>query len=651
MLYTSISSVSKTYPVNPNIINVKNNNYSNLTGNGITDDTAALKSLISQILANDWYRTYVLYFPDGEYILSDSIQWRTPTGTWCCGMWLQGQSEKNTVIRLKANSLGFNTPNAPKPLIETGSRENNTPKGIGNKGFFHKLFDFTIKISNGNSGAIAVDWLGSNESCVKNVSIIYEDLSANTIAINCKGENGPALFENTKIYNRGIGIQIEDDYHSCTFNKIYLESQQIGIKILSHQAVFIEKIETSNVAQPINANKAFLTIDTGRFMPEEGITFSSAKKLTTSSSSGQPIVFSSASAQTFSQNAIEMGGYPGQIYIRNLTTSGYANAFANPPLGQFVSGGIVQNYSSITEVNLFPNTSIFPNNFFRKEVPEFTNYNHSDWAIASIYVPFNYTANDSNGNTNSIQAAFDSGKPVVAIFAHIPGSAQIFVNRTLVIPPHVKAILGFGSIIEMQGSGDPVFKVVDGTEPLHLQQVHFNYIVHQSNRELRLSNTNGDIVNAAPSSGSLGDLVFEDLCGRFIGSTPQKVFGIQWNPEGSADPRSVFTGGSVFIIGTKTEGNQPFLKLVDVSSAYFCGVWVYGFGNCYGAMIESIDSDVDVMFTGVTAGLTNYPVVISETRRNQTKTLPLSSAPIRYGSNPTARFRSISEFLWKWDEV
>ena len=78
-------------------------------GDGVTDDTAAIQKAFKEI-GHGHMRS--LYFPDGTYLVSDTILF----AEW---IFVQGQSRKLTILKLKDACAGFTDPAKPKPVVCT----------------------------------------------------------------------------------------------------------------------------------------------------------------------------------------------------------------------------------------------------------------------------------------------------------------------------------------------------------------------------------------------------------------------------------------------------------------------------------------------------------------------------------------------------
>lgn len=112
-----------------------------LKGDGVSDDTQALKKAIEQ------YR--VIYFPQGEYLLSNTIKLRDDTV-------LIGMNPISTKLILKDNAEKFTGFGKCRPFIESGLK-NNTILGIG------------IETGGRNPRACGLKWICQEEGYINDV--------------------------------------------------------------------------------------------------------------------------------------------------------------------------------------------------------------------------------------------------------------------------------------------------------------------------------------------------------------------------------------------------------------------------------------------------------------------------------------------------
>lgn len=114
-------------------------------GDGVTDDTAAIKRAIEK------HRT--IYFPSGHYVVTDTIVLKPDTV-------LIGLSPTATQIDLPDSTPGFQGPGSPKALLETPHGGTNIVTGIG-------LYTNGI-----NSRAVGAKWMAGKDSLMDDVRFL-----------------------------------------------------------------------------------------------------------------------------------------------------------------------------------------------------------------------------------------------------------------------------------------------------------------------------------------------------------------------------------------------------------------------------------------------------------------------------------------------
>jgi sugar lactone lactonase YvrE len=114
-------------------------------GDGVTDDTAAIKKAIAE------HRT--IYFPSGHYIVTDTIVLKPDTV-------LIGLNPSTTQIDLPDSTAAFQGPGSPKPLLETPRGGTNIVTGIG-------LYTNGI-----NSRAVGAKWMAGADSLMDDVRFL-----------------------------------------------------------------------------------------------------------------------------------------------------------------------------------------------------------------------------------------------------------------------------------------------------------------------------------------------------------------------------------------------------------------------------------------------------------------------------------------------
>jgi len=116
-----------------------------VTGDGVTDDTAALRKAIAEHNA--------IYFPSGRYLVTDTIELRPDTI-------LIGLHPSTTRIFLADKTPAFQGVGSPKPLLEAPKGGANVVTGIG-------LYTNGI-----NPRAVALKWMAGKDSMVNDVRFL-----------------------------------------------------------------------------------------------------------------------------------------------------------------------------------------------------------------------------------------------------------------------------------------------------------------------------------------------------------------------------------------------------------------------------------------------------------------------------------------------
>lgn len=152
-------------------------------GDGRTDDTEALRDVWT--LLKDRYKAkdpfdrenhLYVYFPNGTYRVTDSIIYRGATvgafpkwdGTWDMNrVHVMGETERGTVIRLDDGASGFADPSKTRPILTVQHPDtvfNNVPGS-------NWIRNLTIDAGAGNPGAVGLDWQGANNTDLRDLTV------------------------------------------------------------------------------------------------------------------------------------------------------------------------------------------------------------------------------------------------------------------------------------------------------------------------------------------------------------------------------------------------------------------------------------------------------------------------------------------------
>ena len=355
--------------------------------------------------------------------------------------WLrfQGQNQGNTILKLKDRAPGFTNPNCSinidereprqrcKAVLYAASEISGDSTGAGEDAYDTDIQDLTIDTGRGNAGTVGLHWIGSNRAAVRNVTVRSGDGQGRAgvdLKSGSSGDGGgPALLKNLTVegFDYGItsGFNLEVGY---TFEHITLRNQRIAGFLNQNLSAWIRDLRSQNtVPAVINRNTGAMTLLDSRLAGG-----------------------SRANSAILNQGEKRAG----QLFVRNVVVSGYAGAIRQG-VGTGPRAGAIVARSSRVDEYAFPGVkSLFDSRRVSmdlpiQETPEYHNNDFSQWAIVTEY---GAKPDDDADDSAGIQAALDSGKPVV----FFPFGAYR-IARTLHIPGSVRLIEGTNS----QLSGAP----------------------------------------------------------------------------------------------------------------------------------------------------------------------------------------------------
>ncbi|MDO9352661.1 MAG: glycosyl hydrolase family 28-related protein, partial [Solirubrobacteraceae bacterium] len=230
------SPIATTFPADAGAINVK---AYGAVGDGVNDDTAAIRAAIRASNENfgmAWWRNRIIFFPEGTYLISDTLDKKSASGAYLSGMVLVGASRSKTIIRLKPNTPAYADRANPKAMIFTSSTlltssptaggKDYAGKGEGNDAYANYVEAMTIDVGSGNPGAIAVDYLANNMGALRDLAITAPSGSgAIAIAMDRKWP-GPALISNVVVSGFDVGVSVSGTEYGITFDMVVLKGQR-----------------------------------------------------------------------------------------------------------------------------------------------------------------------------------------------------------------------------------------------------------------------------------------------------------------------------------------------------------------------------------------------------------------------------------------
>jgi hypothetical protein len=533
-------------------------------GDGVTDDTAAIQKALNDKKSGNYTKPKIIYFPEGTYLVSDTLQF-PEQGQKCCTT-LQGQGQGNTIIKLKENSPGFNNTWKPKALIRTSQ---------GNIAFRYYLRDLSVRVSPNNSGAIAIDYISNNRGAIENVQIVSEDGKGKIGIALTREWPGPALIKNVMIEGFDYGIRSRHPEYSMTLEQIVLKNQNVAGIDNNNNTLAIRDLQSTNSVPVIRNQK-------------QGLIILLDGKL----DGGVPGI-----------SAIENQG-DSYLYLRNTEATGYDSLIKND--NQTVAGLTQKEYFSDPTTQLFasPARSL---NLPVKETPDFHDNNLSNWANVKDYP--------------SVQAALDSGESTI----YFP-QGNYSLSGNLVIPPTVQKIVGFESFINLNQNLEAVLQVKNHRQPLIIEGLLAKGVTiqHLSANPLVIQHSKGILLENSPKSG---ELFLEDVQIHLNLEYPQNVWARQLNAESLQKPATkiVNRGGKYWIFGLKTEGKGTVIETTNKGQTELLGNLVYPvkkFGKEdreQAAFINNESNHSLIYSISVNGKDRNYPIQIKEVRAGKTK--------------------------------
>lgn len=538
-------------------------------GDGVTDDTAAIRALIQQ-LRPQWRDYYglpaLIYFPPGTYLIRDTLSW-----VGCC-LALQGAGTGQTTIRLADNTTGFTNPAAPKAVIQTDD---------GNMSFRQYIQDITIDVGNGNRGAVAIDYITSNTGALRDLIVRSGDGQGLIGIAMTRQWPGPGLLKDIHISGFGVGIDVGTAEYGMVLQGITLTGMSIAGIRNNTNTLAIRNLTTEMSAPAIisrNAGSSIILLDS------------------TLRSGGAGV------------SALEVEG---DLYARNVTTSGYRSVIATN--GTVVPGTNVTEYVRGQRLRLDPTSLDRMLNLPIRDVPAFDNNDLASWG--------RFQADYNSGAAVRALTTLFSNPAYTTIYFRT--GASIWGNSRLVVPSHVRRIVGFMHQLNNWDGVGLVLEVNDNSsEPLIIEGVNAR-IVHRGTRPVVIRDT----PSSYTAEAGAGNVFFENVVMEKIHFQPgQRVWAWQFNTEHMGDPAMIVNNGAnVWMIGVKTEMSATVAETIGGGRTEIYGTLVYPACSpmpANRAMFVNSESHLTlIMSFSNYAGCTFYPVIVRETRGGVTREL------------------------------
>ena len=548
-------------------------------GDGVTDDTAAIQSALSDGRSNateDYYGLpKALYFPPGTYLVHNTLQWNG-----CC-VTLQGSGSSSSIIRLAPDSSGFNNTASPKPVILTPQ---------GNESFRQSVWDIGLTIGSGNPGATALSYVSNNVGSIHDVLIKSEDGKGHAGIDLTRLWAGPLMIRNTEVQGFDVGIDLKNAEYSVTMEGITVQNQNIAGIRNSNQSISLRGFTSVNQVPALTNTGGFVVLLNGTL------------------SGGAATV---PAIQTNST-----------MFLREVASTGYeATLQDSSTANTILTKGTIVHQLVGTPSTLTGTINTIGLNLPIVETPSFTSSSLTDWAV---FTPKWY------GDTSGLQALLNSGKHTV----YFPFGQYFSSNETdVTVPDTVDRIVGFSSVVNLgtgtNGGGIRFVVTSNSTQPLIIEQFGYGIkIDHRGSRPIVLKDAHINDYAAYPGAGRL---FLEDV--GLPGLTIQKgqqVWARQLDDELGGTKISNL-GGSLWLFGLKTELAGTVINTTSGGKTELLGALIYPTTAVPTSQPSFISTDAQVSYMykeSVYCAGCGYTIQVQETRSGVTKNLtsPNSSA-------------------------
>ena len=589
------------FPSGPDagVINVKT--AFGAAGDGVADDTVAINAAIASH-AGTFGR--VLYFPNGTYLVSDTISPGTLVSKGK-GLTLQGQSQAGAILRLKDNAAGFTDAATSKPMIASY-----TGTAVNNQAFGNNFFNLTIDTGSGNAGAIGLSYITNNYGSIRDVTVRSSDVNriGLTGLLMGKAWPGPGMIRNVTVDGFNYGIALYNAEYSMTFERIVLRNQKTAGILNSGNVVSLHQLTSTNTVPALIGTAGSLSV----------------------------ILAADCTGGGAARSAFEITG--GKCLLHHITTSGYQSAVKNS--GSLVSGADQVDYVNNAVLSQFPSPPVtlgLP----IEDTPEVAWDDLSKWASVTSYgaVPDNGAS-----DTAAIQAAIDNSAGKTTLY--FP-RGRYHLSGTVFIRNGIKRIYGAGSALfftsGFYSQSVPAFQFESGTAPVCVFELfvteypaataNFTLVKHHCASAIVLRNLAINAGQSYTSTAGSGPLFVEDVAGNSWQINQQSAWMRQVNPEAPRGyTKIVNNGGRLWILGLKTEKDDNVITSTNGAATEVLGGLLYPAGTVDAGKIAFINTgsalSVSIAASSYAAGnlYTNW---VQETRSGTTLTLPTTSVPKR----------------------
>ncbi len=508
-------------------VRVRNVKAYGAVGDGVHDDTAAIQAAYN--------KAGLIYFPNGTYLISDTITAPPRRGSAPARRIIQGQSADGVVIRLADAAPGFNRPDRPKAMIVTSY-------GVA-QGFRNSVFNLTLEVGRDNPGAVGLDFFASNQGVVRDVTIRSLDPQRRGFAgLRLEGDNGPLLIKNLRVEGFDHGVHAAAN-QSATFEDIHVQDQRVCGFVNLNKAT-VHRLVSHNTVPAVRLHGVLNVVLDAQLRGGAGGDAISARGVT---------------------------------LVRDVQAEGYEQALSHDSAAP-VTGDTIDEWTSLPPIVLGDaeaRTLRLP----IKDAPDAPWPAADAWARVGDFEPGVFGDDEPGNWAPAFQQALDAGREAV-LFR--PSRRHQMAGR-VVIPGHVNRVFGAEAELKPPDGQTIIFETADddhAVEPLIIERFDAIYaklhIIHRSPRPLVVRHLCVDEIVLEPGAG---DVFLDDVILQYLDIHGQNVWARQLNQEGGvprsaslaeARPNTRNRGGHFWLLGLKTEQQRAKVVTSDggASEAY-----------------------------------------------------------------------------------
>ncbi|MCQ2101980.1 MAG: hypothetical protein MJY98_01985 [Fibrobacter sp.] len=532
LLFISSVLAQVEFPMASKIVNVTKSPYL-AKADGKTDDTEAIQKALNDHPDGD----YIIYLPHGIYKITEQLTW--PTTDKAESSYrrtiLQGQSIGGTIIQLADSTYGYDNPDFPKAIINTGMGPE--PK------FRNAIRDLTIRTGKGNPGAIGIQFIATNQGTINNVKIYSGDSSGvYGIDLGFSEGIGPLLVKNVEIRGFDIGVYAKGESGNLTLEHVTLSAQKKYGLENEDMNLAIRALRYKGYTPAVYNHGPYAMMS----LVDGVLEFDNEKKL------GKPTAAIINESNLFARS-MKVSRYKTMLQSKK---KGYINEMTNSEIIEFSTQDSRQLCHS-------PKTTM---RVAVAETPNFAEQKADNWiTIAGDYGGRSNTGSD---DSKAIQEAIDDGAETL----YFPPGGRWTINRDIYIRNRIRRIIGIEGRIDGKGK----FIVENGAfNELTIERFSEfgSGIIQKSTRSILLKNM---MVRALETDelGS-GDIYLEDVTIGTIQLNYQKLWGRQVTMLGDTKgPKITNNGGTIWILGLTAKKGNTILQNFNKGSAELIGVQV-----------------------------------------------------------------------------